>query len=56
MKVKQNDFDGKVVYGEKQRNTGSGYKGHMDEMRPIVQKLAELESECQSLFLKRLKY
>ncbi|KAL5290459.1 DDX1 family protein [Megaselia abdita] len=56
MKVKQNDFDGKVVYGEKLKNTGSGYKGHIDQMMPIVQQLTALESECQSLFLKRLKY
>lgn len=56
LKVKQNDFDGKVVYGEKLKNTGSGYIGHIEELRPNVQKLAALESECQSLFLKRLKF
>lgn len=55
IKVPLNDFDGKVVYGEKNLNTGTGYKDHVDQLGPTVRKLTDLELEAQSLFLKRLK-
>ncbi|GAB0093946.1 ATP-dependent RNA helicase Ddx1 [Sergentomyia squamirostris] len=54
MKVPVNDFDGKVVYGEKVLNTGSGYKDHVAQLVPVVQQLADLESRAQLLFLKHL--
>lgn len=55
LKVPVNDFDGKVVYGEKSRNTGSGYKDHVDQLLPTVKKLTDLELQAQSLYLTRLK-
>lgn len=54
MKVPVNDFDGKVVYGEKLKNTGTGYKDHVQQLIPVVQQLSDLESRAQVLFLKHL--
>lgn len=56
LKVPLNDFDGKVVYGEKRLNTGTGYKDHVQQMVPIVKDLADLETQAQRLFMKRLKF
>ncbi|XP_058832417.1 ATP-dependent RNA helicase Ddx1-like [Topomyia yanbarensis] len=53
LKVPMNEFDGKVTYGEKQLNTASNYKDHVEQLTPIVQKLAQLEREAQNWFLKR---
>ncbi|XP_013116104.2 ATP-dependent RNA helicase Ddx1 [Stomoxys calcitrans] len=55
LSVPLNDFDGKVVYGQKNLNTGSGYKDHVQQLVPVVRKLTDLELQSQSLFLKRLK-
>lgn len=55
MSVPTNDFDGKVVYGQKNLNTGTGYKDHVEQLKPVVQKLSDLELKSQSLFLKRLR-
>lgn len=54
MNVAVNEFDGKVVYGEKNRNTGTGYSDHVVELQPTVQKLTALELNAQSLYLKHL--
>lgn len=54
MKVPMNDFDGKVVYGQKRLNTGSGYQDHVKQLVPIVDELAELEAKAQSIFIRRL--
>lgn len=51
MKVPVNEFDGKVVYGEKRRLQGSTYKGHADILAPSVAELADLERKAQSSFL-----
>ncbi|XP_071785586.1 ATP-dependent RNA helicase DDX1-like [Asterias amurensis] len=51
MKVAANEFDGKVVYGQKKINTGSGYKGHVAILAPSVAELAELEQKAQTSFL-----
>lgn len=51
MAVPVNEFDGKVVYGEKRGAAGSGYKGHADVLAPSVRDLAELEDKAQSSFL-----
>lgn len=56
MKVEANEFDGKVVYGEKLKNTGTGYVDHVNQLAPVVSKLTELELQAQSLFLKRLRF
>jgi ATP-dependent RNA helicase DDX1 len=53
MKVPINEFDGKVVYGEKRGNKGSFYKTHTDQLAPSVMELADLERRAQSSFLSR---
>lgn len=55
MDVPVNDFDGKVVYGEKLLNKGSNYEDHVEQLRPIVENLCELESKAQLQFLKHMK-
>lgn len=52
MAVPHDDFDGKVVYGEKRQNVGSLYENHTAQMAPIVKDLTKLESEAQLLYLK----
>lgn len=49
-----NEFDGKVIYGQKRTNTGSGYVDHVKQLVPIVDELADLESKAQSIFMRRL--
>ncbi|XP_022108756.1 ATP-dependent RNA helicase DDX1-like isoform X1 [Acanthaster planci] len=51
MKVAVNEFDGKVVYGQKKINTGSNYKGHVAVLAPSVKELAQLEKQAQTSFL-----
>lgn len=53
IKVPLNHFDGKVVYGQKRKNTGSGYKDHVAQLVPVVKRLAALEASAQTAFLKR---
>lgn len=54
MKVPLNEFDGKVVYGQKRLNKGSGYQDHVKQLVPVVEELADLESKAQSIFIRRL--
>lgn len=54
LKVPMNEFDGKVVYGEKRKNKGSSYQDHVKQLVPIVEELANLESTAQSIFIRRL--
>lgn len=54
IKVPLNEFDGKVIYGQKRLNKGSGYVDHVKQLRPIVEDLANLESKAQSIFMRRL--
>lgn len=49
-----NEFDGKVIYGEKLKASGSGYKDHVGQLAGVVKRLAELEGKAQDLFLKRM--
>ncbi|XP_071488880.1 ATP-dependent RNA helicase DDX1-like [Diadema antillarum] len=51
MKVKADEFDGKVTYGQKRKNMGSGYKGHADDLAPAVSELTNLERRAQLSFL-----
>lgn len=53
IKVPLNEFDGKVVYGEKKMNAGSNYQNHVQQMAPIVSDLSTMESKGQSMYLKR---
>lgn len=55
LKVPVNEFDGKVIYGEKLKSSGTGYQGHVNQLVPIVQQLSELESKAQGAFLKRMR-
>lgn len=55
MEVPVNEFDGKVVYGEKLQNKGTGYVDHVQQLAPIVQQLARLEAKAQTSFLKHVK-
>ena len=52
-KIEVNEFDGKVVYGEK-RSTGGGinYQTHVDQLASVVKELSNLEGLAQSQFLK----
>ncbi|XP_043920740.1 ATP-dependent RNA helicase DDX1 [Protopterus annectens] len=51
LKVPVDEFDGKVVYGQKRATGGGNYKGHVEILAPTVQELAALEKEAQSSFL-----
>lgn len=53
MQVPSDEFDGKVVYGQKRQAQGTNYATHTAQMEPVVKQLAKLESEAQVLYLKR---
>ncbi|XP_062591227.1 ATP-dependent RNA helicase DDX1-like, partial [Saccostrea cucullata] len=55
MKVPVNEFDGKVTYGQKRKNTGGTYIGHAASLAPAVKELADLEKRAQTSFID-LKY
>ncbi|XP_041375117.1 ATP-dependent RNA helicase DDX1-like [Gigantopelta aegis] len=55
MKISINEFDGKVTYGQKRRNIGNMYQGHVQILAPTVSELAQLEKRAQSSFID-LKY
>jgi ATP-dependent RNA helicase DDX1 len=50
-----NEFDGKVVYGEKRQARGPAFKGHVELLAPSVKELIELEKKTQLTFL-NMKY
>ena len=49
MKVKADEFDGKVVYGEKKKEGGAGYAGHRSELAPTLATLTSLETQVSFL-------
>ncbi|XP_075717202.1 ATP-dependent RNA helicase DDX1 isoform X1 [Rhinoderma darwinii] len=51
MKVAQDEFDGKVTYGQRRAAGGGLYRGHVEILAPTVQELASLEKEAQTSFL-----
>lgn len=53
MDIPADEFDGKVVYGQKRLNRGSGYETHVEQMAPTVQELSDLECKAQLMYLKR---
>lgn len=55
MKIPIFEFDGKVTYGQKRKNTGSMYRGHVAQLAPTVSELAILEKRAQTSFID-LKY
>ncbi|KAJ8978814.1 hypothetical protein NQ317_018904 [Molorchus minor] len=53
LQVPHDDFDGKVVYGQKRQATGTIYENHTQQMVPIIRELTKLESEAQLIYVKR---
>jgi len=53
IKVEADEFDGKVVYGQKRLEMGGGYDNHYGQLAPTLAQLTELETTAQDLFLKR---
>lgn len=53
LQVPHDDFDGKVVYGQKRKAAGSNYETHTAQMAPIVASLSKLENQAQMLYVKR---
>uniref|UniRef100_A0A023GNS0 ATP-dependent RNA helicase n=1 Tax=Amblyomma triste TaxID=251400 RepID=A0A023GNS0_AMBTT len=53
LKIPADEFDGKVVYGQKRKEMGSSYATHTAQMAPAVQELAALEKKSQSIFIQR---
>lgn len=53
IKVEADEFDGKVVYGQKRKDLGGGYDNHYGQLKPTLEQLTELETQAQELFLKR---
>lgn len=47
-----NEFDGKVVYGEKKSGSGYVYEGHASQLSHLVSDLSKLESMAQNNYLK----
>jgi ATP-dependent RNA helicase DDX1 len=55
LEVPVDEFDGKVVYGEKKKVQQSSFKGHIQILQPTVTELTQLEKKAQLNFL-NLKY
>merc|ERR1719356_367288 len=53
MNIQVDEFDGKVVYGEKRKETGTGYAGHAAKLAPTLAELSKLEKDAQNVFLNR---
>ncbi|CAG9860100.1 unnamed protein product [Phyllotreta striolata] len=53
LEVPQDEFEGKVTYGEKRKAMGSLYENHTAQMAPIVKELSRLESQAQLIYVKR---
>jgi len=51
MKVQADEFDGKVVYGQKRQQRGTGYQGHAGTLASAVAELTKLEKTVQLSFL-----
>ena len=54
MKVEADQFDGKVVYGQKKKELGPTYEGHASQLAPTLKELSRLETEAQHVFLRTL--
>eukprot|EP00117_Sycon_ciliatum_P026385 scpid39786/ scgid5952/ ATP-dependent RNA helicase DDX1; DEAD box protein 1 len=56
LKVEQNEFDGKVTYGQKKKpSSASVYDNHVEQLASSVADLSRLENHAQSSFL-RMRY
>ncbi|KAK2180350.1 hypothetical protein NP493_447g05037 [Ridgeia piscesae] len=54
MEVPVNEFDGKVVYGQKLRKQGPSYEGHVAFLAPTVRELYQLERQAQTSYISLL--
>ncbi|XP_023349415.1 ATP-dependent RNA helicase Ddx1 [Eurytemora carolleeae] len=54
IKIEADEFDGKVVYGQKKKSAGSGYEGHSTQLASTVALLSDLETQAQDIFLRNL--
>ncbi len=50
--VPVDEFDGRVVYGERRRGVGPVCEGHVAQLAPSVAQLAKMESLAQTMFLR----
>ena len=51
LEIPVNEFDGKLVYGEKRQVKASAFRGHVDVLAPSVKELIDLEKKTQLTFL-----
>ncbi|OQV19902.1 ATP-dependent RNA helicase DDX1 [Hypsibius exemplaris] len=51
MNVPVDEFEGRVVYGEKRKKMGTGYQDHVGLLQATVSELADLEKRAQTSFL-----
>ncbi|XP_050425245.1 ATP-dependent RNA helicase Ddx1 [Adelges cooleyi] len=50
--IPMNEFDGKVIYGQKKANDGPTYKNHYDQLLSSIDHLTKLENTAQLMYLK----
>ena len=50
--VPVNEFDGKVTYGERRRQSGLAHESHVAQLAASVAQLARMEQLAQTTFLK----
>lgn len=55
LEIPVDDFDGKVVYGEKRAKKTNSYVGHVEVLAPTVKELVKLEKKSQLNYL-NMKY
>ncbi|XP_063975899.1 ATP-dependent RNA helicase Ddx1 [Diachasmimorpha longicaudata] len=53
LKVPMNEYDGKVVYGQKKVDSKTRYENHVQQMAPVVMSLAVLEAKAQIAYVRR---
>lgn len=54
--VPVDEYEGKVVYGEKKRKSGiATFESHTDQLQPAIAELGKLERLAQCTFLKMYK-
>ena len=51
--VPMNEFDGKIMYGEKKGERGVVCESHTAQLEPSVELLARIEKTAQTTFLMR---
>ncbi|KAI0227121.1 ATP-dependent RNA helicase DDX1 [Lamellibrachia satsuma] len=54
LEVPVNEYDGKVVYGQKLKRKGPSYEGHVASLAPTVKELYQLEKRAQTSYFNLL--